>query len=177
MTDGKREKQSFEPPPWEQAAFEELARKRAAEDEARAKAEAAETAAAEAEAAAAEVSEEPAAAPEAERAQVQAPPAAGGPAAGTRPPAVDEKKAQAMLLQLQFEEPATRKALSPIGQGFAIASGVAGMVFGGFGGYFLAKSNGQQFGTIGGGLTLLLAAFFIGIAAYTWFRSTQVKGS
>lgn len=191
----RRDKPAFEPPPWERAAFGELARKRAADqerDRAAMEAAAAEAWAARAAAAAQPIVDEPegswTAGPdesvavepgtEAETtvspASTAEPPAA---AAADEEAKLDERRMTAMLLQLEGEEATVQHAVRPLS---AVVSAVIGVIGAGMLAlalYFAAKTAGSAIGLVGALAVGGFGVFFMGTAMWLWVRTTRGKGS
>jgi hypothetical protein len=162
-SDGKREKPRFEPPPWEQGAFAELARKREAKEatkrwaaQTRAAREAAEPEKASA--------EEPR---ETEPAAVRAP----------RTAELDERRVADMLSGLRSEEPQVLTEVRPAAGVAAGSLGVLGTGIAVMGLWAASGIRGDAIGMSGALMTAALGAMFVGTALWIWIRATRGKGS
>ncbi|MDO8963542.1 MAG: hypothetical protein Q7W30_03520 [Coriobacteriia bacterium] len=170
MTDGKREKAAFEPPPWERDAFDELARRRAAEE---ARAEAATAAiAAEAAAGAGEI-------PEPAVTTTESVPE--DPAATPGPPApkaeLDDRLVEAMLVQLQGEVPSVQAVARPVAGAASALMVLFGLIVLGMSIVFVRDAAGNGLATAGAVMVGLLGLSFIAGAIVVWVRATRGKGN
>lgn len=169
----RRERKTFEPPPWERDQFEELARLKAGEQERQAAEEAAcrESVAAEARA------DENAAQPGGETAVASGPPegAAPVPAEKQKPVAVEDVKLQAMLLELSGEERSALIEMRRAGTFAAYGLGAAGVIVLALG-VVLVFQGGTK-GLAGSGTIVAVGMFVIGFAAWLWYRADRGQGS
>ncbi len=184
----RRETKRFEPPPWEQNQFEELARKRTEEEAAQAEAQAAAEAGAQAQAAA----EQAAAQPEATEAEAAAPTpaevpegppseAAAAPAV-TQPPAalpggLEDARVNEMLAELASEEPPVSRDIWKVGVatgGVMVALGVV-FLFWGIAALVAARRTGSV-GVLGGAVLLFLGVGFTAGGTYLVVKNLRQQG-
>jgi hypothetical protein len=173
----RRPPNSFEPPPWERAQFEELERRR---EEARQEDELATALAAQdavpVQAAQAE-EEAPAVAPQSEATAQTAPPPVATANPGADPPAgIDDKAVEAMLLQLRAEEPAHDESLWKVSLAFSGFSAVIGSILLVWGAAALMRTGSSAAGMIGGAILLAFGGLFVGIGAWLAARSLKERG-
>jgi hypothetical protein len=179
----KREARRFEPPPWERDAFEALARKKVEEQAALDLLAALNPAAREpgelpAEAMAAEVLTAKVVAAHA----AEAPAGAGGPAVAPVAKGPDERRVQAMLMELSKEETADTGHIKLVAR---VASVITAMVGIGMiaGGLMTLAGNSQDAAkrtmatTMASGALSVFGMCFVAIAIWVWIRSNHVKGS
>jgi hypothetical protein len=169
----RRERKTFEPPPWERDQFEELARLKAGEQERQAAEEAAcrESVAAEARA------DENAAQPSGETKVAGGPPegTASVPAEKPKPAVVEDAKLQAMLLELSGEEHSAVQEVRRAGVVAAGALATAGSVILGLGAVLLIRGGDQGFA--GAGMIAAVGMFVIGFAVWLGYRAGRGQGS
>jgi hypothetical protein len=139
----KREARRFEPPPWEKEAFEAFARRKAEERQAL------------------EASGDASATPKQE-------PKPAAPAA-----AVDERRVQAMLLELGREEKTSTSHIGPVSRVASVVTGIAGigMVIGGIS--ILQAAGTKSVAVMGGGALSVFGLCFAGMAVWVWVRSNR----
>lgn len=183
----RREAKTFEPPPWERDAFDDLARKKAEEDAA--------TEAAEAAALTAEAAEPPAAGPqldvpplvapaEESRAEVPAPvqpePAESGQQGqqGAERTKLDEARVIEMLADLRSEEPQVKGTFEKIGLFGAFATGLIGIVllFWAMAAFVAGSRHPGPVAFFGGSVLALFGAMFIGLAFWVAARTLRQRG-
>lgn len=158
----------FEPPPWEREAFEALARKRAEEQ-----------AAQEALARAAAPQRGTAAAPESPESE----PGASVVAVETPKPGkseaqvLDERRVQAMLLELSREETSDHGSIKLIARLAAVTTALVGggMLVGGL--MAIQRARGTTAGVMGSGALSVFGLCFMAMAVWVWVGSNRVKGS
>ncbi len=140
----KREARRFEPPPWEREAFEAFARRKAEERQAL------------------ETSGDAAATPK------QEPKTAAAAA-----PAVDERRLQAMLLELGREEKTSTSHIEAVSRAASVVTGIAGigMVIGGIS--ILQAAGTKSVAVMGGGALSVFGLCFAGMAVWVWVRSNR----
>lgn len=176
--DKKRDVRPFEPPPWERDAFEALARKKAEEQEALKILALAQEEAGTPDASIAEVlvAEVMAAKSEA------APPVTVADAPAPATPAVDERRVQAMLMELSKEETTDTGHIQLVARIASVVTAAvgAGMLVGGL--MTLAGSSQDAAKrtiatTMASGALSVFGLCFMAIAVWVWVRSNHVKGS
>jgi hypothetical protein len=177
----RRAPKSFEPPPWEQAQFDELERRKAEElarsEKAAAEARQAEAAAALPDDGSAEDVITVAAVVRAPSAEEKAVPRAASGDDRLADAGVSERQVEAMLLGLRTEEP-------PVGRGlwkFALASAafivVVGLVLAIWGAVALvaARKTGAT-GALGGVVLITFGIGFVGVGVWVAFRTLREQG-
>jgi hypothetical protein len=115
--------------------------------------------------------------PEAARAEGAAPAkAAAPPSAEPAAGALDERLVEAMLVQLQGEEPPVAPAVGRLGKALAAAIAVigAGMVL--FSLVSLAQTTGRPLGMIGSLIVGGFGMFLVGTGIWLWVRPNAAKG-
>ena len=147
---GRRERKSFEPPPWERDQFEELARLKAEEQERQA----------------AEEQARPG------TALAVTDPGDGETADHERP---EDVKIQAMLLELSVEEPSAVREVRRAGVVASYVLSAAGAAVLGLG-IVLVVQGGAR-GLAGSSMVVMAGAFVIGFAAWLWYRASRGQGS
>jgi len=159
----RRESRQFEPPPWEQEAFEELQRKRAEEAEAERllQARAEPEPPADSEPVAVQAATQPETVPEGEQ-----------PAAGE----LDEARVTAMLAELAEEEPRAR-GLWRVALVVALLLGAIGMVLTAWGfTALMAARGGGALALMGGSFLLMFGIGFIATAVWLGVRTLRQQG-
>jgi hypothetical protein len=174
---GRKEPKPFEPPPWEQDQFEELARRRAEQESLEAETPAREQ----------ETLPETAGPPEApERVEQQEASTGSGEAPGTATegtsaqerPDLDETKLKEMMFQLRAEEPPAARGLWQVGMAAAAFMVVLGAVMMVWGIVALQATRGAgPLGAMGAAIMLLFGMGFIAIAAWMAMRSYRQRGA
>ncbi len=134
----KREAKRFEPPPWEREQFEAMQRRRVEEEQASA--------------------EEPA--PEEEPAGLE--PAEPAQEAAEAPRGVSEAELDAMLAQLQAEEPRAEEHLKAVGLFAAAIAAIVGVSMLAWGSYMLMTAQGRLAAVVGA-LILLAMGSVLGL--------------
>jgi len=183
----RREAKPFEPPPWEQPQFEELARRKAADQ---AEAEAAALALAEAhgtdeltaavQAATTQVVDAPAEEVAPARSTTPTPVATPVVSAGTKKIDSEEEldpRIPAMLIGLRSEDPPFGTGLwrVPLVAGAVLAAiGVLLMIWGAFAMAAVRKTGVA--GSLGGGILVAFGIVFIGIGGWMAFRTLRQQG-
>ena len=191
----KRDPRQFEPPPWERDAFEALARKKAEEQEAlrilalaQEAAGTADTSIADALVAEVMAEKSEAASPvmvDAIAADAEVPAGerpASTPAVAPAAATVDERRVQAMLMELSKEETADTGHIQLVAR---IASVITAAVGGGMliGGLVTLAGTSQDAAkrtiatTMASGALSVFGLCFMAIAVWVWVRSNHVKGS
>jgi hypothetical protein len=187
----RREAKSFEPPPWERAAFEELARKKA-EEQAEAEAPAVMAQAAAEAAVSAEAAEPPATGPGPEVIPLASVPevhpsspkpevAARQAAEEDKPakPGVDEATLIAMLADLREEEEPMARTFTSVGLFATFVTALVGAVLVLWGVVQLAIAVRRDLGPTGvfGGLVLMVfGALFVALAFWVGARTLRQRG-
>jgi hypothetical protein len=156
----RRRPPQFEPPPWERDRFEELARQRAIADRA--------------------------AATGTDETADEVSPACAEPATAVTPtqdtegtkaaPALDERKVQAMLIQLSGQEGPATRPVAEAGKVTAIILVAVGMAMVVFGAVLASRAAAIE-GRIGAAVIVLLGALVTGFAAWMWVRANSEQGS
>ncbi len=157
----RREARTFEPPPWEKEAFEELRRKQDAAE-----------------------LERPAAEPTPEEPVVLVPePGFDEPALAEEDeqespgPGVSNGEMVAMLSQLAAQEPDAKRGLTTMALVVAAICGVFGLVLVVWGGVALANSGSSgRIGMIGGSLFTFLGLAAIGFAGWLTIKTLRQRG-
>jgi hypothetical protein len=183
----RRDPRRFEPPPWEQEAFEALARKKAEEQEAldvlaalnppaaepvdlRAEAMAAEVLAAKSVVEARAEDE-----PEVVKGTEAAEPAKA-PSEPVRKPAAghDDPHIKAMLMELSREETTDTRQVRLVARGAAVVTAIVGlgMLLGGV--TSIQKASGTTVGVMGSGALSVFGLCFAAMAVWVWVRSNRV---
>ena len=169
-------KKPFEPPPWEQEQFEDLARRR---EQQRASQEPLMT-----DAGIEAVAEEPIG-PASQEAPAVAPQPTGAGAPGEPPadtpkrkvPAEDDPRVEAMMAVLRSEEPAFGAEMwkGSVAAGFVLALvGVVLVVWGVFAAS-VAKRTGML-GLLGGGILVVFGLLFTGVGVWLVYRTLRQRG-
>jgi hypothetical protein len=162
----RRQHRQFEPPPWEREKFEALAQQREAEQRAIAAA---------IEAATPERPAEEAARPASEPASAAA--LAGAREAGPEPvPKIDERKVNAMLIELSGQEGSARAPISKAGRVIGILFGAVGSGVTVFGAALAGRSTAAD-GRVGSAVIAFLGVFMTGAAIWMWVRAGNEQGS
>lgn len=163
----------FEPPPWEREAFEALARKRA-EEQAALDALAAVMAPPEASVPEPAV---PEGAPVAEQASAKAPVSGGKTEGAPAAQLVDERRVQAMLMELSREETANTGSIKLIARIASVVTGVVGigMLFGGV--MAIQRAGGTTAGVMGSGALSVFGLCFVAMAVWVWVGSNRTRRS
>jgi hypothetical protein len=165
----RREPKRFEPPPWEQAAFEELERTRAAQAPREPKQQREEEESGQ--------PNEPPASKEQESAPSAAVPRTDGDVGPGQPTALDESQVIEMLAGLSEEDPARPRSY------FTVAFG-AGLFLVAVGGVLIiwamaALVSSRQTGSVGqwsGAGLGMFGAFFLGMGAWMLYRTLKQRG-
>ncbi|MDO8915493.1 MAG: hypothetical protein Q7W16_05370 [Coriobacteriia bacterium] len=165
---GRRERKTFEPPPWERDQFEELARRKAREQE-----QERQTTAAPAQPASVLTVADPGdgQAGDGERPEG----AEQAPTKKPEPPGVEDVKFQAMLLELSVEERADAREVRRAGVVASYVLSAAGSVVLGLG-LVLVFQGGAQ-GLAGSSMVVIAGMFVIGFAIWLWYRASRGQGS
>ena len=172
----RREAKQFEPPPWEQDAFEGLAQNRGEGHEAEAAAEAPKPLGAIVPEVVpeAELASEPEPEPEA------APTAGQGPdAKAEEPPAVSEAQMLEMMAALRAEEPRATESYSKLSLWLSALTGALGVVMLFWAMAMLVSASARGTGRVGvlGGLIVgIFGALFIGLAMWVGVRALRDRG-
>jgi len=164
----------FEPPPWEREAFEALARKRAEEQAALAALVATPAVAAPVLQPEPEAEVTPLVAdPEAEA----APKPPVKPADKTEAQLIDERRVQAMLMELSREETADTGSIKLIARIASVVTGVVGigMLFGGV--MAIQRAGGTTAGVMGSGALSVFGLCFVAMAVWVWVGSNRSRRS
>ena len=176
----RRERKTFEPPPWEHEQYDELARKAGQTEPPSAEDQAAEGA--REESSKTRIPSHVATSDASEGAADAArDTAAGGMVAvhetGTTSKTLDDKKVAAMLIDLQVEEPPAMREVWKVAMVAATLVGVIGavLVMWGVAALVTAKRTGQ-IGLFGGVVLLLFGAGFIGAALWLAERTLRQRG-
>lgn len=184
----RRKTKRFEPPPWEQNQFEELARKRAEQEAAQAEAQAAAEAEAEAQAAAEQTAAEAeeaqaeaavetlAEAPEEPSSEAVAEPAITMPPA-TPPRGLEEARMTEMLADLASEEPPVSRGIWKVGVatgGVMVALGAV-FLFWGMAALVAARRTGSV-GVFGGAVLLFFGVGFVAGGMYLVVKNLRQQG-
>lgn len=192
MADGqRRERKTFEPPPWEKEAFEAFAARKAEEEQAAVMV--AEATAAQATANVVERPEQTS--PEDLAAQLAAAMKAKADASGEAAvddsvaaptveagadspaqPAQEDKLLEVMMLELAQEERSDNrnaKIIAWVASGITAVLGL-GMVVAGL--VLAAKANGQGSAVMGSAVLTVFGLIFAGMAAWVWISSNRVRG-
>jgi len=176
----------FEPPPWELEAFEALARKRT-DEQAALEALAGAIAPADAGAAPSEstsvVTEEiesivDGSVPEpAEVVVGDAPKGPEGVPEKTEAQKIDERRVQAMLLELGREETANTGSIKLVARIASIVTAIVGfgMLFGGL--MAIQSAGGTSAGVMGSGALSVFGLCFVAMAVWVWVGSNRTKRS
>lgn len=161
----------FEPPPWEREAFEALARKRAEEQAAQ---DALSLAAGLPRPAGGEASKPAAAEPEpGDSVGVEAVPSVGKTAAQV----LDERRVQAMLLELGRQEAGDDHSVKWIARLASVITAIVGggMLVGGL--MAIQRARGTTAGVMGSGALSVFGLCFMAMAVWVWVGSNRAKGS
>jgi hypothetical protein len=147
-----RQKRRFEPPPWEQEAFEALARKRAEQHE----------------------TELPATdGPAPKDPPLEPEPQAEAAKAAAK---LDEDAVQAMLLQLRAQEASSSGGARRVGQIAAAITAVIGFGMVVVGLVALPATKGNTAGVIGSTAMSVFGLGFVGMAVWVWVSALRSKG-
>lgn len=178
MTEDKRPKKEFVPPPWEREQFEQLARKRAEKEEA---ARVAREALAKTEAARQDslfaqpgAVEQTVLKADAERAIT---PAAEAPADVAGPGGAIEDETDEMLWELKAEEPKVLRGAWKLGIGIGAVIGFLGMTLTLWG--MIASARFARSGPgalLGAGIIAVMGLVFLALAAWMVVRSLRQRG-
>jgi hypothetical protein len=163
---GRRERKTFEPPPWERDQFEELARRKMQEQERRAIEEPARPGSA-------LVVADPGDEETTDGERVEG--ADQAPAEKPKPPGVEELKFQAMLLELSVEERSGAREVRHAGMAASYVLSAAGAVVLALGIYMVSRGGPQ--GLVGSSMIVIAGVFVIGFAAWLWYRASRGQGS
>lgn len=167
----RKQPKEFEPPPWEQDQFDELARRR---EELQKETELDEALAAMAVSQAQQKQESSEEREVEEAAGEEGEPKESG---GSGENAVDAKLMESMLTQLKMEEPANDPSLWKVSVALSSVSILIGLMLVVWGVAALVRNTGEATGVIGGAILLLFGGFFIGLGGWMAVRSLKERGA
>jgi hypothetical protein len=174
-------KKAFEPPPWEQDQFEELARRQEADQEVvseTAEEEAITAALEEATVKASdEVTESPAVAATPGLVEAEGPPARKAVWSGAALDPDEDPRVEAMLQVLMSEEPQFGKQLWKVSLAAGAVLVAVGLVMTVWGIFAIsATSRAGALGSLGGGILLAFGLGFVGVGGWMAFRTLRQRG-